>query len=80
MDPSTEMIVSPLRCPTGRGTNPDSPNEEETAVKVVFNTPSFHRIRIPVTPAATTARPDLVAGTIVTPAAGSRQAMARGWS
>jgi hypothetical protein len=74
------MIVSPPRCPTGRGTNPDGPNEEETADKVSFNTPSFRRIRTPVMPAATTARPDLVAGTAVTPAAGSWQATARGRS
>jgi hypothetical protein len=74
------MIVSPPRHPIGRGTNPDGPNEEETADKVIFNIPSFRRIHTPVTPVATRARPDLVAGAVVTPAARSRQAMARGRS
>jgi hypothetical protein len=80
LDPSTEMIASPPRRSTGRGTNTGGPNEEETADKVVFNTPSFRRICTPVTPAATTARPDLSAGTLVTSAVGSWQMMARGWS
>ncbi len=74
------LIVSPPRRSTSRGTNPDGPNEEETADKVIFNTPSFHRIRTPVTPTDMTARPDLVAGTVVTPAARSQQATARGQS
>jgi hypothetical protein len=74
------MIVSPPRQSTGRGTNPDGINEEETADKVIFDTPSFRRMCTPVTPVDMTARPDLVAETVVTPAAGLRQATTSGRS